>query len=781
MRWYKSRCLSTAAIVVLSLLLISAAAQAVVFTVTNTNDLGPGSLRQAIINSNAAGPGPNTIRFNIAGVPPFLIFPTTQLPTITVPVTINGLTQPGTSQNTLPTADNAVQTIVVNGFFQPVGNGLTVAADGCVIKSIVVNNFAAANLELDSNNNTVQGCFFGVDATGTIAGTGLDVNILIQGGNNLIGGATPAARNIISADFIGIYVFGAAATNNVIKGNFIGLAANGTTPLPGFEGIFIFDAPDNQVGGTAAGAGNVISGNTFANIYINNTPASGNVVQGNLIGTNATGTAAAGSTTIGVVINNAPGNDIGGETAAAGNVISGGVFGMQIAGPDATDNMVEFNKIGTDITGTKPIPNALGIELFSQANGNEIGEGNIIAFNTGDGVQVDGIGTNHNTITVNSIFSNGTLGIELTNDGNDSLPAPVLTSAINTASTTITGTLTVPAEPTTVFRIEFFSDDICEPGGKVFIGAKNVTTDGSGFVSFSATFPTVPAGSSITATATDPAGNTSEFSNCATIAGTPNLVVTKTPLSSPVQAGTNAIFIVKVANQGSGLAANVVLTDALPVGLTFVSCSSSQGTCGAVGNLVTANLGTIDAGDSATVAIIGTVGASVANGTKISNTASVTTTTIPGTVTGTGSITVSNVCPLGMQIFTDLVSGNPIPAPGTTQTYTYRVTVKACNAVYGVTAMGAAPGFVGCAPPVPSKGTVTCSGGNPTFFTWTIPGLSAGEVETLLITVTVTIPANAPCGSLFQIVPSWSATYYFAASKKTAGPTPPLKVLVTCP
>lgn len=772
--------LATAAL--LLLLLIAASAYGAVFTVINVNDSGPGSLRQAILDSNATPPGPNTIRFNIAGTAPFIILPTTQLPTITVPVMINGLSQPGTTQNTLPNADNAVQTIVVDGFFQPVGNGLTVAADGCVIKSIVVNNFAAANLELDSNGNTVQGCFFGVDATGTIAGTGLDVNILIEGANNLIGGATPAARNIISADFIGIYVFGAAANNNNIKGNFIGLAADGTTKLPGFEGIFIFDAPNNQVGGTAAGAGNVIAGNTFANVYINNTPASGNKVLGNLIGTNATGTAGVGPTTIGVVINNAPDNDIGGETAPAGNVISGSTFGMQVAGPTATGNQIEFNKIGTDKTGTLPIPNALGIELFSDANHNEIGESNIIAFNTGDGVQVDGVATIDNTITVNSIFSNGGLGIELTNGGNEMLPAPVLTSAFNNNSnTTINGTLSVTTEPTTTFRIEFFSDPVCEPGGKVFIGAKNVTTDSSGFVSFTATFPAVPAGSSITATATDPAGNTSEFSNCATIPGTPSLVVTKTPLVSTVQAGTNAIFLIKVTNNGTGLANNVVVTDTLPAGLTFVSCSSSQGTCGGLANTVTANLGAVLAGHSATVAVIATVGAAVPNGTKITNTATVTSTTGPITVTTSGSILVSNACPLGMQIFTDLVSGNPIPAPGTTQTYTFRVTVKACNAVFGVLATGAAPGFAECAPPVPSKGTVTCTTGVSPVFTWSIPNLSAGEIETLLLTVKVTIPANAPCGSLFQIVPSWSATYYFAASKKAAGPTPPINVLVTCP
>ncbi len=554
----------------LLLLVAAACAHGAIFTVTNVNDSGPGSLRQAILDSNATPPGPNVINFNIPGVAPFLIFPVSPLPPITVPVTIDGCSQPGTTQNTLANADNAVQTIVINGFFQAGGNGLTVNANGTVIRCLVINNFTASNLELNGNNNVVQGVFLGVDATGSIAGTGLGTNLLIQGSNNQIGGTTPAARNIISADFIGIYMFNPGATGNMIQGNFIGLAADGATALPNYEGIFIYNAPNNTVGGTVAGSGNVISGNSYANVYIYNTPASGNLIQGNLIGTNAAGTAAVAATTLGIMINIAPNNTVGGPSAAAGNVVSGNVYGMQIAG-GATGNTVDFNKIGTDKTGTLPVPNALGIQINSLANDNTIGPNNIIAFNTGDGVQVDGAGTNHNTITQNSIFSNGTLGINLTNGGNDMLPAPVLTSASNNGGTTVMGTLTVPSQPNTQFRIEFFANDVCEAGGKTFIGFTNVMTNGAGFAAFSPVYPLVPPGSSITATATDPAGNTSEFSNCATIAGTPSLTVTKTPVTSTVQAGTNAIFLIHVTNNGTGLATNVTVTDALPAGLTFVS------------------------------------------------------------------------------------------------------------------------------------------------------------------------------------------------------------------
>lgn len=773
------------AAVVLILLMVAASAHSLTFTVMNVNDSGAGSLRQAITDSNNNGPGPNLINFNITpGVAPFIILPTTQLPTITVPVTINGLSQPGTSANTLTTADNAVQTIVVNGFFQPTGDGLTVGVDGCTIKSIVVNNFAGTNIVLNSNSNIVKGCYVGIDASGTIAGIGGGTDILINNvSNNQIGGTSLADRNIISADTIGLYINGTLATNNIVQGNFVGLASDGITPLPLFEGIFIFDALNNTVGGDVPGAGNVISGSTFANIDFFGA-ASGNVVAGNLIGTNASGTAAAGSATIDVMINGAPNNKIGKE-AGAGNVISGATFGIQIVGATAAGNEVEFNKIGTDITGLNPIPNVLGVFVGSGANGNEIGESNIIAFNTGDGVNVDGAGTIHNTITQNSIFSNGGLGIDLTAGGNNMLPAPVLTIATNQfGQTAVAGTLTVVAEPSAQFTIEFFSDPVNEAGGKLFLGSKVVTTNGAGFASFSAVFAgAMPTGQFITATATDAAGNTSEFSNAVAVGPSPDLVVTKAPLSSPVAAGSNVTWLISVANRGNVGAANVVLTDTLPATLTFVSVSTSQGTIGAVLNVVTGNIGTLNPGQSATIAIVATVGAAVPNGTRIDNTATATTTTPEANTvnnTSTGSVFVSNNAAAALQIAVNLVSGNLLPPPGSTQTYVYRVTLTANKAVYGITATGNAPGLQGN--PIASLGTVTVSGvPSNAQLTWRVVSMTAGQQATLLVTEKRTIPANATPGSLFQITGPWSASYYYAASKLTAGPTPPLNAIVTTP
>jgi hypothetical protein len=175
--------------------------------------------------------------------------------------------------------------------------------------------------------------------------------------------------------------------------------------------------------------------------------------------------------------------------------------------------------------------------LIASASDNTIGgagagAGNVIAFNGGDGVAVwSGTG---NAILSNSIFDNGGLGIELLelvfgvtpNDAGDGDAGannlqnfPILTSASG-GSTIIQGNLNSTAS--TQFRLEFFSTAACDPSGNgegaSFIGATTVLTDGSGDAIINATFPaTVPPGHVVTATATDPSNNTSEFSACTLI------------------------------------------------------------------------------------------------------------------------------------------------------------------------------------------------------------------------------------------------------------------------
>src|SRR5262249_54961353 len=148
------------------------------------------------------------------------------------------------------------------------------------------------------------------------------------------------------------------AARNLVQGNFISTNADGTTQLPivstgaNNEGVSILDAPNNTIGGTTAGAGNVIT-----TVKVRNPGATGNLVQGNFIGIDVTGTTPLASDGNGVTIVAAPSTTIGGTTPGARNVISGNVGGIFIAGSARMDTLVQGNYIGTDASGVAAVPN----------------------------------------------------------------------------------------------------------------------------------------------------------------------------------------------------------------------------------------------------------------------------------------------------------------------------------------------------------------------------------------------------------------------------------------
>src|SRR5256714_11418960 len=255
---------------VLALVSVGTAA-ADTYPVTNTNDSGAGSLRQAIVDANAHS-GPDNISFNIPGSGVRTITPATELPAITSPVTIDGYTQPGSSANTLAAGDNAVLLIELNG--TSVGNsgsGLAFGsnAPGSTVRGLVINRFAGNGILIQSNGNTVAGNFIGTNASGTGAlGNSLD-GISLQTSSNTIGGTTTTARNIISGNGRhGISLGGgtAVAQNNLVQTNFIGTDVTGTKLLGnGGDGVFATSATNNLIGGTITKAGdppaNLIAGN----------------------------------------------------------------------------------------------------------------------------------------------------------------------------------------------------------------------------------------------------------------------------------------------------------------------------------------------------------------------------------------------------------------------------------------------------------------------------------------------------------------------------------------
>jgi hypothetical protein len=553
-------------------------ASPLVFTVTNTNDSGAGSLRQAILDANGMGGG--TIQFNIPGTGVQTISPLSAFPNIAQPVIIDGYTQPGSSPNTNPPTmgDNAVMLIELSG--ANVGNvtGLTLLfalADNCTVRGLVINSFQHDAMEIGSNSNTIGGNFIGTNAAGTAAlpngASGLGGVIFVgASSNNTVGGTTPGARNLISGN-VGPGISFQGGTGNVVQGNLIGTDVSGTLALGNTDRGVNVNGSNNLIGGTTVDARNIISAN---NRGIDLFGGSNNTLQGNFIGTDVTGTIALPNPNVGVDLNTGlSGNVIGGLTATPGtppgNLISGnnGNSGV-ILGQNTSGNLIQGNIIGADITGTQPLSNSPGgITINGHDNtvgGTDPNARNIIAFNGGGtpmcsafnaGIWVHNSGAVNNAVLGNSIFSNAGLGIDLEYDGdpnciepNDNCDVdtgpnnlqnyPVLTSATSGGgNTTVQGSLNSVAN--TTFRLEFFDNTPCDPfgngEGETFIGSADVMTDGNCNATIDATFPVaVASGHVITATATDPNNNSSEFSACVTVqGGTPTPTPTATPTATP--------------------------------------------------------------------------------------------------------------------------------------------------------------------------------------------------------------------------------------------------------
>ncbi len=392
----------------------------------------------------------------------------------------------------------------------------------------------------------IAGNLIGTDVKGAVAVANVMAGIELAGGSaTTIGGTTTLARNVISGNDDGLDVE-SGATNTLIQGNYIGIDQTGAKPLANTgDGVSIDGATGTTIGGTAQGAGNVISANTYAGLSIDDAAA---VVLGNRIGTDYTATTAVGNGSFGILVTSGSGVTIGGTSAGDQNIISGNVgtmaspaVGIGLYG-GTTGTLVQGNLIGTDDTGSNPLGNGTGIQIDGgSSNNNTIGgtgagAGNTIAYSTGTvpgtgmGVDVDASAGTGNAVRLNSIFSNTGLGIDLGGDGvtlNDSAGHsgpddyqnfPVITGVSSGGGmTTVSGTLTSSTTPNTSFYLDFYtisSLNISGYGeGRYILGSDTVTTGGTGYVYFSMSF-TTPAGGVqyVTATATPASGNTSEFS-----------------------------------------------------------------------------------------------------------------------------------------------------------------------------------------------------------------------------------------------------------------------------
>ncbi|MEX2211078.1 MAG: ABC transporter substrate-binding protein, partial [Gaiellaceae bacterium] len=455
---------------------------ATTYVVTNTNDSGAGSLRQALLDSNA-DEGPGNIVFDIPGTGVQTILPLSPLPLITDEVRIDGFTQPGAQPHT-PTEgstglENAVLLIQINNTNVPSSPVLEITGADSVVRGLVLNRgiYGLALAGAAATGNVVRDNFIGTNPAGTEARTNGIYGVIARDGasgntirDNLISGNVGSQGD--NGNGVGLAL---GAHDNTVTGNWIGTQKNGIDTLPNSTGVIVLSgAHDNFVGG-ASFPSNFIVGNSGEGVRVQQTGTDDNTIRNNFIG-------------VTWLLSEEDRRDVGN------------------GGP--------------------------GVQVI-EAGGTQI-VGNTIANNGGPGVSVlfDATGT-----TIQSrIRNSGGLGIDLGGDGvtpNDPLDAdgspnhlqnfPQLTSAEQAAAgdpVSLAGIL--ESAPGQVYTIQLFQSPLCDPSGfgegQTIRGPLSVTTDGTGMATFTHSYtPNAgedPTGQFVTATATDAAGNTSEFSAC---------------------------------------------------------------------------------------------------------------------------------------------------------------------------------------------------------------------------------------------------------------------------
>lgn len=358
-------------------------AVAATYTVTSAADSGVNTLRWAIAQANANADA-DSIVFNIGGGGGRNIALASALPTITGPVNIDATTQPGYAGTPL---------IQVDGLNAGAGAiGLQVSTSGSTIRGFSMMRFNGVGIRIDGagGGNTVASCHIGLNNAGSASGNGGSGVFIAASPSNVIGPTNVISGNGVD----GVRIDGATAIGNVVKGNRIGTDPAGTAAIPnGFNGVVITAASNNLVGGTAAADLNVISGNARNGIGIG-TGASGNTIARNFIGLAADGVTALGNGWNGVYVIDAPANKIGGDVTGTWNIISAnGSDGIELSGGAADGNIVQRNIIGSDLFGTLDRGNAQH-GVFVRSGGNRIGTGligsggNLISGNGGDGIYI---------------------------------------------------------------------------------------------------------------------------------------------------------------------------------------------------------------------------------------------------------------------------------------------------------------------------------------------------------------------------------------------------------
>jgi hypothetical protein len=475
-----------------------------------------------------------------------------------------------------------------------------------IISGNIPGNVGSGGVEIGgtgATGNLVQGNFIGTNSAGNTAVPNVSFGVFVGSSNNTVGGAVAGSGNLISAtsattDGVSLNVGiegGGTFGGNQVMGNFIGTDITGTMALGSTQfGLAIDGSPNNTVGGTQPGTGNLVSGHTFDGVVLAGAASTGNLVEGNFIGTDPTGKLCVPNKLYGLIVTTAPGNTVSGNLVSCNGQGGIGIGSLFLGRFGDSSTLVKGNFIGVDSTLGAPLGNTGdGVFVENDSVNNQV-VGNLIAFNRAAGIRIPDDPSSPSItakpavqikLSANQIYSNGGLGIDLgplgptPNPGNVQGGAnnhqnfPVIATARVSAATrnpapaaaTITVAGTLSASANTTYGLEFFLGGTCDSGqGHEFVGtvplelgAGNVSTDGAGNASYSFTFP-VPGSSTVAngfvnATATDPVGNTSEFSLCAPVSGS----IPAGPTISSVQgAGKNLLVMGQNFDSGAVILKN---------------------------------------------------------------------------------------------------------------------------------------------------------------------------------------------------------------------------------
>jgi hypothetical protein len=389
--------------------------------VTNTNDSGAGSLRQAITDVNAqSGPQPLGIVFNIPGGGVQTIAPASALPALTKPTILDGTTQTGYAGTPLIELDGT-------NAGAPAVAGLHISAGNSTVRGLDIHSFSGDGVLIDTNGgDAIQANYVGTDINGSAAkpngGNGINI---VAAPSNTVGGTTNSVRNLISGNgAAGVRIAGALATGNIVQGNYIGTDVTGTAALGNSgAGLSIDGAPNTVVGGAISGLQNIISFNGTNDVQIFDAGATGSLIQGNTIQGSTTATTTGIAVAVSLTGNTLSQNSVSGhqglgiDVYPANGVVNPNVSGAANNFPVITSALVAGGIINGTLNG--PANATFTIEFFSNTSCNTSGNGEGAVFLGSASVTLDGTGNfvfavpvsglvTGNSITATSTDSSGT-------------------------------------------------------------------------------------------------------------------------------------------------------------------------------------------------------------------------------------------------------------------------------------------------------------------------------------------------------------------------------------